>query len=79
MLLARAHESLENLEGAVQFYREALKANCENFEAFDRLVSNFLITQSQKEELVKELNFSAENLWLKDFYISKIRQDLRSA
>ena len=46
LLLAKAHESLENKEGAIQFYREALKANCENFEAFNRLITHFLITQT---------------------------------
>jgi len=46
LLLAKAHESLENKEGAIQFYQEAMKANCENFEAFNRLITHFLITQS---------------------------------
>jgi len=44
LLLAKSHELLENKEGAVQFYKEALKANCENYEAFNRLMTNFLIT-----------------------------------
>ena len=68
---------MENKEGAIQFYREALKANCENFEAFNRLVSNFLITQGQKEELIRELCFTPESLWLKDYYLSCIRQEVR--
>ena len=79
LLLAKAHESMENKEGAIQFYKEALKANCENFEAFNRLISNFLITQAQKEELVKELSFSAENLWLKDYFLSRIYSEIRSS
>ena len=78
LLLAKANETLENKEGAILFYKEALKANCENFEAFDRLVSNFLITQSQKEELLKEMTFSSENLWLRDYYSSRISLSLRS-
>lgn len=69
---------MENKEGAIQFYKKALKSNCETYEAFDKLISNFLITQTAKEELIKELNFTAENLWLKDFYLSKIRQEVRS-
>ena len=77
--MAKAHESLENKEGAIQFYREALKANCENFEAFNRLITNFLMTQAQKEELIKELSFTAENLWLKDFFLSKIRSEVRQS
>ena len=42
-------------------------------------MTNFLITQGQKEELIKELNFNAENLWMKDLYISKIRQEVRQS
>ena len=45
MLLAKAHETLENKDGAVNFYKDALKANCENYEAFNRLITNFLLTQ----------------------------------
>lgn len=56
-----------------------MKANCENFEAFNRLIGNFLITQSQKEELIKELSFTAENLWMKDLYLSKIRNEVRQS
>ena len=69
---------MENKDGAIQFYKSALKHNCENYEAFDKLVSNYLISQSAKEELIMDLNFSAENLWLKDFYLSKIRQEVRA-
>ena len=43
------------------------------------MITHFLITQSQKEELIKELNFGAENLWLKDFYLSKIRSEVRQS
>lgn len=61
------------------FYKESLKANCENFEAFDKLVSNFLITQTQKEELLKEMTFSGESLWLKDYYFSRVHQNVRAS
>lgn len=67
---------MENKDGAVQFYKEALKANCENFEAFNRLITNFLITQAQKEELIKELSFAPENIWLKDYFLSRIRSEV---
>lgn len=78
-MLAKAHEILENKEGAIQFYKEALKSNCENFEAFNRLITNFLLTKAQKEELLRELTFSTEHLWLKDLYLSKIRQEVRQS
>ena len=77
-MLARAYEMQENKEIAVQYYREALKANCECYEAFNRLISNFLITQDAKEELIKEMNFTPQNLWLKDFYLSRVRTEVRT-
>ena len=63
----------------MQYYREALKANSESFEAFNRLVASYLITHSEKEELINQMNFSSVNLWLKDYYISRIRSDVRSS
>ena len=78
-MLAKAFESQENKEVAVQYYREALKANCESFEAFNRLVASYLITHSEKEELINQMNFSSVNLWLKDYYISRIRSDVRNS
>ncbi len=63
---------------AVQYYKEALKNNAENFEAFDRLVSNYLLTQEEKNQLIDELRFTQENLWLKDYYISRIQKRLRT-
>ena len=70
---------LENKDGAVKFYKDALKANSENVEAFNRLITNFLLTQGQKEDLVKELTFSPEQLWLKDLYLSRIRSEVRQS
>lgn len=78
-MLAKSYETLENKLYATQFYREALKQNPECHEAFNRLTSGYLLTLKEKEQLVSEINYTAENLWLKDYYISKIRGELRSA
>jgi hypothetical protein len=75
--LAKSYEALENKLYATQFYREALKQNPECHEAFNRLTAGFLLTLKEKEQLVNEISYSAENLWLKDYYISKIRGELR--
>jgi len=72
LLLAKSYESLENKLQACSFYQEALKYNPENFEAFNRLISNFLLTKEEKRALIDELRFTADNLWLKDYYISRI-------
>lgn len=39
---------MENKIYAVQFYKEALKFNSENYEAFNRLISNYLLTKEEK-------------------------------
>jgi len=71
-LLAKSYESQENKLYALKFYKEALKCNSENFEAFNRLISNYLLTSDEKRQLIEELKFTADNLWLKDYYISRI-------
>ena len=53
-------------------YQEALRYNSENYEAFNRLISNYLLTKDEKKKLINELKFTPENLWLKDYYISRI-------
>ena len=42
-------------------------------------MASYLITHSEKEELIKQMHFSPENLWLKDYYISRIRSDVRQS
>ena len=44
LLLAKAYETQENKVYAVRNYIQALHHNAENFEAFDRLISNYLLT-----------------------------------
>ena len=82
LLLARAYESLENKLYAVQFYKEALRYNSACFEAFNRLVANHLLTREEKRALFEEggalsRNLQGEDLWLKDYYVSRIEQEIR--
>jgi tetratricopeptide (TPR) repeat protein len=77
LLMAKAYEAQENKIFAVKNYKESLKHNCENYEAFDRLISNFLLTNEDRLHLMDEVKFTEENLWLKDYYMSRIQQCLR--
>jgi len=43
------------------------------------LVANYLLTKDEKRALIEELKFKTEDLWLKDYYISRIEQNIRSA
>lgn len=41
------------------------------------MVGNYLLTQEEKEYFIKELTFTEDNLWLKDYYVSRIQGSLR--
>jgi len=77
LIMAKAYEIQENNECAAENYKEALKANCENYQAFERLVGNYLLTQSEREEFIAEMSFTDDNIWLKDYYISRIQGFIR--
>ena len=70
LLLAKAYESQENNICAAKNYRKCLQHNCENFEAFDRLIGNYLLTHEEKIEFIAEIYFTDKNMWLKDYYRS---------
>ena len=94
MLLARSYEAQENKNYAVLFYKEALRHNGASYEAFNRLLSNHLLTRDDKRALLhhtgggdsneqpvlaKGLEGRPEDLWLKDYYESRIDQQIRGA
>lgn len=56
----------------MKHYKLALKHNCENHEAFERLVSNYLLTHEEKSTFITEIKFGEENLWLKEYYMSRL-------
>lgn len=47
LVLGKAYEAQENKTFAVQNLKESLKANCENVEAFERLISNYLLPHEE--------------------------------
>ena len=58
MILAAAYETQENKELTINFYKDALKHNCESVNAFDKLISNYLLSQQEKKDLVKSMTFT---------------------
>lgn len=77
LLLAKSYECMDNKVEATHHYKRALSFNPENYEAFNRVISNYLLTKDEKLELINNnMTFKPENLWLKDFYLSKIDQQL---
>lgn len=47
LFLGKAYEAQENKTFAVQNLKEALTTNCENIEAFERLISNYLLPHEE--------------------------------
>lgn len=73
------------------FYKEALRHNGASYEAFNRLISNHLLTREEKKGLIvnredgspgvisKGLETRPEDLWLKDYYQSRIDSQIKSS
>lgn len=78
LLLAQAYEMQENKLNAIHYYKQALLKDCSCYEAFDKLVTNNLLRDQEKEELVSCLSFQPLDTWLKDFYVSKINKEVVS-
>lgn len=78
LLLASAYEMQENKLNAIHYYKQALFKDCSCYEAFDKLVTNNLLRDEEKQDLINQLSFQPHNLWLKDFYVSKINKEVVS-
>jgi anaphase-promoting complex subunit 6 len=76
LILGKAYESQENKDFAVKYFTQSLSYNCENIEAFDRLICNFLLSHDEKKHLLDKIGFSEKNLWLKDYYRSRIEETM---
>lgn len=54
----------------------ALQINPECYQAFEKLIKNNLLVANEKSELIGSIQFTKQSLWLKDYYLSKIRQEI---
>ena len=77
-MLASAYELQENKFNAVNFYKQALIINPECYEAFERLIKNNLLVEDEKCQLINQLKFISQTLWLKDFYLAKVNKSISS-
>jgi len=77
-ILAKAYETQENNICTAENYKLSLKANPENFEAFDWLIGNFLLTYNEKLDFLWELRFDEDNKWLQDYYRSWVLEEVIS-
>lgn len=72
LLLGKAYEMKENKQPAIRNFLLSLEYDLENIEALDILISHQLLNATEKENLLKSLNFNENNYWLYDYYESKI-------
>jgi anaphase-promoting complex subunit 6 len=77
LVLAKAYECQENNHCAAENYKLSLRYNCENYEAFERLIGNYLLTQDEKDSFISEMVFNEDSLWLKDYYVSRVQGSIR--
>jgi anaphase-promoting complex subunit 6 len=71
-LKGQAYEALENRSKASSWYQKALHYDIYCYEAFDRLVSNHMLTHCEESELLKSLSFTEDSEWLKQLYTCKL-------
>jgi hypothetical protein len=76
LFLGKAYEYQENKDFAAKYFTQSLSYNCENIEAFDRVICNFLLSHDEKKHLLDKIGFTDNNLWLKDYYRSRIEETM---
>ena len=75
LLKAQCYESSENKLSAIPFYVECLKKDPTCNEAFMRLTDCYLLSNTEKDRLLVQLNIAQEDAWIKQFYRERIRDD----
>ena len=70
MLLGQSFENLENFGKAVMWYKEALKCDPYNVEAFDMLMAGSKMSGKEEEDYLKEIQLPEEAGWLQVLYTS---------
>ena len=76
LLIGKAYEMQENKQPAIRNYILSLQYDPSNHEAFDILISHQLINLDSKNNLLQNLTFANESLWLYDYYKSRIDDNI---
>mmetsp|Transcript_17222 Transcript_17222/g.28307 ORF Transcript_17222/g.28307 Transcript_17222/m.28307 type:complete len:551 (+) Transcript_17222:192-1844(+) len=74
LLRGRVYDALENRSRATHWYSEAVRKDPFCFEAFERLIDSHMLTISEERELVSSLKITADDHWLKDLYLCKLKK-----
>ena len=76
LIVAKAYEMQENKPNAAKCYIQSLQLNSNNIEAFDALEKHHLMDNKAKKELIDKLTFKANDMWLYDYYKSRIDDNI---
>ena len=76
LIVGKAYEMQENKSPAIRNLINALKYDPGNIEAFDCLINHQLLSTEQKERLKMEVNFTKDNKWLYDYYLSRMDDNI---
>lgn len=71
LIVAKAYEMQENKESAKNKYRDSLRYDPGNIEAFESLINHNLLSTEEKKNLTNDLMFDKYNIWLHDYFYSK--------
>jgi uncharacterized protein YozE (UPF0346 family) len=76
LLLGKAEEAKEKINSAIKHYYSSLRFDSSNIEVLDILNSHQLLSEHEKRDLLKELKFDENMLWLNDYYVSTLSDNL---
>eukprot|EP01133_Synstelium_polycarpum_P020516 gene20516-24627_t len=74
MLRARVYDALDVPKKAKYWYVKALKADYHNYEAFEALTKNHMLSYKEELELLAMLPFVQEDQWLRDLYSLSLKK-----
>ncbi|EGG13722.1 TPR repeat-containing protein [Cavenderia fasciculata] len=74
MLRGKVFDALDNLKKSKYWYIRSLKIDYRNYESFEQLVKNHVLSYSEELELISILDFSKQDKWLHDLYIISLKK-----
>lgn len=64
LLRGKVYDAMDNRPKSIESYRRALQLDCYCYEAFEHLTQHHLLSSSEQEALMQEVNFGAGDEWV---------------
>ncbi|EGC32404.1 hypothetical protein DICPUDRAFT_155646 [Dictyostelium purpureum] len=74
LIKGKCFENMDNLKKAKFWYIKALLLDYNCYEAFESLTKSHLLTFQEEIQLLKKLNFQADDIWLKEIYALSLKK-----